>query len=209
MDIKKIIRINTDYKNKDVTPKNILIIGVFHGDEPQGEYFINEYLSQKTKESTLKNNVYYIPRLNDNNERTNKNGVDINRNFPTGNWEKGIKDKFYGGDYANSEPETRFIVALMDEVEFDAVITIHAPYKIINYDGDAKGKAQTLAKKISFITGYPVQKDIGYETPGSFGTFSGIERDIPTITIEVDEEIEPKELLPNFIKLFDYLEDVY
>jgi hypothetical protein len=29
--------------------KKILIIGVFHGDEPQGEYFINTYLEKEQK----------------------------------------------------------------------------------------------------------------------------------------------------------------
>lgn len=188
---------NTDYK----TPKNILVIGVVHGDEPQGEYLINKYLENKNR--VLNNNLIYIPRLNFNNERKNKNGVDINRNFPTKNWKLQDKnDDYYGGEFPNSELETKLVVDLIESSNFDAIITIHSPYKIINYDGDC----YKLAQKISKLLNYPVQKDIGYETPGSFGTYAGIERKIPTITIECDEEIPQDELYPNFEKLFKYLE---
>lgn len=182
------------------TPKNVLVIGVIHGDEPQGEFLINEFL--KNDKRTLKNNLYYIPRLNFASTRKNKNGVDINRNFPTKNWELTAADDYFGGHKPNSEEETKFVVGLMNSVKFDAVITIHSPYKIVNYDGPA----ENLANKISEITGYPVQKDIGYPTPGSFGTYSGVERNIPTITIEVDEDVPVEELYPKFKKLFEFLE---
>ena len=183
--------------------KKILIAGVFHGDEPQGEYFINEYL--KLQKENLKNSLYFVPRLNENNLRTNKNGVDLNRNFPTKNWVKSIRDDYFGGDYPASEEETKFLVKLIEENKFDAIITIHAPYKIINYDGPAC----ELASKISQILGYPIESDIGYPTPGSFGTYCGIERNIPTITIEIDENKAPKELLGRFIELFDFLANKY
>ena len=183
--------------------KKILVVGVFHGDEPQGEYFINEYL--KLNKVNAKNSLYFVPRLNENNLRTNKNGVDLNRNFPTKNWVKSIRDDYFGGDYPASEEETKFLVKLIEENKFDAIITIHAPYKIINYDGPVC----ELASKISQILGYPVESDIGYPTPGSFGTYCGIERNIPTITIEIDENKAPKELLGRFIELFDFLANKY
>ena len=183
--------------------KKILIVGVFHGDEPQGEYFINEYL--KMQKNNIKNSLYFIPRLNENNLRTNKNGVDLNRNFPTKNWQKSKRDDYFGGDIPASEYETQFLVDLIEKNNFDAIITIHAPYKIINYDGPA----QKLAEKISQILGYPVESDIGYPTPGSFGTYCGIERNIPTITIEIDENKAPKELLGRFIEFFDFLANKY
>ena len=183
--------------------KKILVVGVFHGDEPQGEYFINEYL--KLQKENLKNSLYFVPRLNKNNARTNKNGVDLNRNFPTKNWVKSNNDDYFGGDYPASEEETKFLVNLIEENKFDAIITIHAPYKIVNYDGPA----QELAKEISNILGYPVESDIGYLTPGSFGTYCGVERNIPTITIEIDENKAPQELLGRFIELFDFLANKY
>ena len=183
--------------------KKILIVGVFHGDEPQGEFFINKYLEKEHKDS--KNALYFIPRLNKNKKRTNANGVDLNRNFPTKNWQKSARGDYFGGDMPNSEEETRFLVNLMENNSFDAIVTIHAPYKIINYDGPAL----ELAQKISLILNYPVESDIGYPTPGSFGTYCGVERQIPVITIEIDENKAPEELLERFIKLFDYLRCEY
>ena len=226
--------------------KNILVIGVFHGDEEQGEYLINRYLNEtgmsindgvnssyepvddcfvqkalsfnpkkQRKTGCQKNNVFYIPRLNPAKTRTNFNGVDLNRNFPTKNWGEDASSAgenpkdYFGGTAPGSEEETRFIVSLMNDISFDAVITLHAPYKIINYDGDKDGVALKLAEKISEITGYPVQKDIGYPTPGSFGTYAGVERDIPVITVEVDEDVSVETLYPGFYSLFKYLENEY
>lgn len=193
-----IIRNGTNYE------KTILIIGVFHGDEPQGEYFINEYL--KTNPKSGKNRVFYMPRLNSSNIRTNQNGVDLNRNFPTQNWMPAEKNEYWGGSHPESEAETKFLVDLINKNKFDAIITIHAPYKIINYDGK---QSLPLANKISEILNYPLQEDIGYPTPGSFGTYCGLERNIPTITIETGEEIKPEHLREGFFQLFEFIENFY
>ncbi len=209
--------------------KNVLVIGVIHGSEPLGEYFINKHLnpSQKKEEELdefghapcvsfvlrdgkVKNNLYYIPRLNFCNTRKNKNGVDLNRNFPSKNWEKTDKNsEYFGGEEPNSEIETKFITLLMDAIKFDAIITIHAPYKIINFDGDNNPLTLPLAQKISEILGYPTKKEIGYATPGSLGSYAGKDLNIPTITIEYDKDKPKEELAPKFEKLFRYLEEEF
>lgn len=189
---------NSDYKKK------ILIIGVFHGDEFQGEYFINSYLEKNPKKG--KNSIYFIPKLNPSKMRKNSNGVDLNRNFPTKNWcLSDEKSDYFGGYEPNSEIETKYLVDLINKNDFYAIITIHAPYKTINYDGPA----ESLANEISKIIGYPPSSDIGYATPGSFGTYCGKERKIPTITIEIDEEENLEILNKKFHKLFDYLKNEY
>ncbi len=190
-------------KENQNSNKKILIIGVVHGDEPQGEYFINSYLEKNNQ--NLKNTVYYIPRLNSNTSRKNKNGVDLNRNFPTKNWVLGENNDYFGGLKPNSEPETKFLVDLLNENNFSEIITIHSPYKVVNYDGPA----ENLAEIISSFLGYPTSSDIGYPTPGSFGTYCGVERNIPTITIEIDENENIEILKEKFHKLFKYLENEY
>lgn len=189
-------------KNAKKFDKTVLIIGVFHGDEQQGEFLINKYL--KSPFVIRKNRLFFIPCLNpdgkEKNTRQNANGVDLNRNFPTKNWEKLNKNDYYGGEKAESELETQFLVKIMNKEKIDCILAFHSPYKVVNFDGPAK----EIAKKISEITGYPVQEDIGYPTPGSFGTYSGIERKIPIITLELPENESDENLWQQNKNIFEY-----
>jgi len=177
-----------------------LIIGVFHGDEPQGKYLIDEYLKTNSEEGLL-----FIPCLNPDGlqlgKRTNANGVDLNRNFPTKNWELTEKNEFFGGMRAGSEIETQFLTDTISEFKPELILTLHAPYKVVNYDGPAK----EISEKISQIINYPVEASIGYPTPGSFGTYAGIERQIPTITLELDEVCPVQDLAKPVFQIFDML----
>lgn len=179
----------------------VLVLGCMHGDEPQGEYLINEYIKEKPDTKLM-----FIPCVNPDGvkakTRVNSNGVDINRNFPTKNWELTEKNEFFGGNAPASEIETKFLVEIIEKYEPKFILTLHAPYKVVNYDGDAL----EIAEKISKIIGYPVEASIGYPTPGSFGTWAGIEKKIPTITLELDEEIDVKELRKSMFEIFEMLE---
>lgn len=187
--------------------KTVLIIGVFHGEEPQGEYLINEFL--KTDLSGIKNKLFILPCLNPDgksvNKRQNSNGVDLNRNFPAKNWKKTERNDYFGGEAAGSEIETKFMVEILNEHKFDAILSIHAPFRTVNFDGPGK----ELAVKISEITGYPVQEDIGYPTPGSFGTYAGVERQIPTITLELPEDETNEALWETNKGVFKYISETF
>lgn len=225
--------------------KRVLVIGVFHGDEPQGKFLIDEYIKNSPLSLTSPTqdefsvwtdgvsrygvfsetpndkrglgrggNLLFIPCLNPDgmvlNTRTNSNGVDLNRNFPTKNWGEDTSkagdnpSDYYGGTSAGSEIETRFVVDVIEKYKPELIVTLHAPYKIVNYDGPAK----EIAEKISTIIGYSVEASIGYPTPGSFGTYAGIERQIPTITLELDEQCPVEDLLKPVHEIFQMLESL-
>ncbi len=167
----------------------IMIIGGFHGDEIRSVELalrFAEYLhEQHLQEDDVR--VVIIPVLSPDGlvmqQRPNANGVDLNRNFPTDNWiaESTRGARYNPGPSPASEPETRLMMALVDQYKPDRIISIHAPLEVVNYDGPAK----ELAEKMAAHTGYPVSGDIGYPTPGSFGNYAGVERQIPTITHEL------------------------
>lgn len=190
----------------NVSRKAALIIGVIHGNEPQGKYLIEEYLKKKeTVEDKYNSHLLFIPCLNPDgmslNCRTNANGTDINRNFPTKNWELTEKNEFFGGERPASELETHFVMQIIDEYRPEIILTLHAPYKIVNYDGPA----EKISQKISDIIRYPVEKNIGYPTPGSLGTYAGIEKQISTVTLELDETCPIDELIKPVHEIFNIL----
>ena len=144
------------------------------------EYLFEEYQDQ------LDCRVVLVPIVNPDGlsggVRTNANGVDINRNFPTKNWKNKIGlRKHFPGKYPTSEPETKAVIKMIKQFNPDRIVSIHTPLRIVNYDGPA----QDLAIDIAMLTGYPVRKNIGYPTPGSLGNYAGNEKNIPTITLEL------------------------
>lgn len=169
-----------------------LFIGVFHGDEGISGRLLRRFLEDIEANpdftATCTNPFAILPVLNPDGltrkTRLNANGVDLNRNYPTVDWlERDAGTDYYSGKAAASEPETRIVTDLLARYQPKKIITIHAPYEVINYDGPALDLANAMAKHC----GYEVTGDIGYPTPGSFGTYAGKERQIPVITLELPE----------------------
>ena len=185
----------------------VLVIGVFHGDEPQGKFLVQKYVEQSSE-----TNLLFIPCLNkfgfEKKIRTNKNGVDLNRNFPTKNWELTEKNEFYGGENPASEDETKFIIDVVEKFNPEIILTLHAPFKVVNFDGAKNQKELDLIDQISKIMEYPIEPSIGYPTPGSFGTWAGVEKGLLTITLELDEEVSVETLEPKVFEVFELLEKV-
>ncbi|KAA3614794.1 MAG: hypothetical protein D8M58_10075 [Calditrichaeota bacterium] len=164
-----------------------LIFGAFHGDEPGGFHLVVELARHLNSNQDLINNrVILVPVLNPDglleNERTNANKTDINRNFPTNNWSPVYSDnRYYPGRDAGSEIETHVAMRIIDQYAPKKILSIHSALNVVNYDGPAIG----LANEIARYNGYDISEDIGYATPGSFGTYAGKELNIPTITLEL------------------------
>ena len=60
------------------------------------------------------------------------------------------------------------------------IVTIHSRANCVDYDGPARDLANLMARE----AGYRVRR-IG-ALPGSFGSYAGLQRGIPTITLELD-----------------------
>ena len=61
------------------------------------------------------------------------------------------------------------------------MVAVHAPFACVNYDGPAAPWAQAVAA----ACGWPARADIGYPTPGSLGSWLGIDRGLPVLTLEL------------------------
>ncbi|MDD3594427.1 MAG: DUF2817 domain-containing protein [Candidatus Gastranaerophilales bacterium] len=198
------------YESEKNNPLNILFVGVTHGEEPQGGFLISEFLEEiRRNKPSFKNHLYFLPCLNPDgkavNKRGNANDVDLNRNFRTENWiETVFEDGLISGTCPQSEPETCFLTQIIEDYNFDVILSIHAPFRVVNFDGPAK----KIAEEISKITNYPVQEDLGYPTPGSFGTFCGKEKNIPVITLELPDNETDENLWLQNQKVFYYLADL-
>ena len=168
---------------------NIFFLGVFHGDEIEGEYALRRFMKELEEKPDVPclYNAYFLPCLNPDGKelhtRFNVHKVDLNRNYPTANFKNETQtlsyEKVKCGAPA-SEVETKFMMSLVEEFAPKIIISIHSDLHLIDYDGPARDLALMYAEK----TGYKFVESVGYETPGSFGTWAGVERQIPLITVE-------------------------
>lgn len=164
----------------------IFIHGGIHGNEVASVFVAQRLIEELRRNPSIyaDRRVAIIPCANPDGyaarRRTNRNGVDLNRNFPA----RDFKSTRGNGAQAVSEPETRAIVRAMEMLNPDAIVTLHATTggrECNNYDGPAKA----LADLMSRYNGWPVRGHIGYETPGSFGRWAGRDQGIPTFTLEL------------------------
>ncbi len=186
-------------------PDTVLIMGVFHGDEPVGADLIVRLADTlSANPSLIHNHAILIPVVNPDGllkgTRTNANGVDINRNFPTDNWSPVYtKKRYFPGREAGSEKETQLVMEWIARYHPDRIVSIHAALRMNNYDGPARELAEAMSKN----NGYPVTSNVGYSTPGSFGTYAGTEMHIPTITLELPDVDAEEAWQQNFQALID------
>ena len=119
------------------------------------------------------------------NRRTTNAGVDPNRNWPSDNF---IPHERHG-DAALSEPGVAATHAALSEFDPDLVVVLHSTDRgpFVNFDGPAEAHAQLFAG----AAGWRVVPSMGYPTPGSLGSYMGVDRGIPILTIEFDRGSDP------------------
>lgn len=162
----------------------LLVVGGVHGDEPTSvEAVVELALWLRARPPTR--DIWVMPAMNpDGLVRRTKNSardVDLNRNFPARNFVTQHRPGYCPGPAPLSEPETQVLAALLESVAPEAVVAVHAPLACINYDGPAARWAEAVAQ----ACGWPARADIGYPTPGSLGSWLGIDRGMPVLTLEL------------------------
>ncbi|HSW44307.1 MAG TPA: M14 family zinc carboxypeptidase [Phycisphaerae bacterium] len=175
------------------TGDTTLVLGAFHGNEPTSADVARALIRLLRAEPRhyLGRRVAVIPVVNPDGlargTRENAHGVDINRNFAAGNFPEDPPPGFSGGPFAGSERETLAVLTAVRQLQPARIISIHSIRRGEhgnNYDGPARA----LAVEMSRHNGYPVLPTMGYPTPGSFGVWAGVDRQIPTITLELPRD---------------------
>ena len=174
-------------------PRTVLVLGGIHGDETRSvavARLLADHLAANPETLTGKTVAVLLnanPTGAANRTRTSASGVDLNRNFPARNWRPGtIGRKEYPGSSPASEPETQAILRALEVLRPCLVVSLHSTARedvCNNFDGPAEGLARLMAAH----NGYPVLANIGHPTPGSLGSWAGIDRGLPVITLELPE----------------------
>ncbi len=188
---------------KDVLPQDaeptgrVLLIGGIHGDEYSSVTIVFQWLRELEAQQGGEFHWRVVPTLNPDgllmppkmSQRMNANGVDLNRNFPTPNWEEEAMDYWvnrtrkskrrYPGTAPLSEPESRWLAEQIDEFKPDAVISVHAPHGIVDFDGPLIPPDNLGPLELRLLGTYP----------GSMGRYVGVYKGIPLLTVELESAL--------------------
>lgn len=172
-----------------------LILGGVHGDEPEGVAAARGVLEILRQNYHLNLNLVIVPEMNPEGvllkTRGNSNKVDLNRNLPTKDWSPvAATERYNPGPAPASELENKALVKFIDEFKPDVIFSLHSWKPMLNTNGELP-EAVVIAEK----TGYKIEPDIGYPTPGSLGTYAGAEMKIPTLTYEIERDISFKPII--------------
>jgi hypothetical protein len=172
----------------------VLVIGGIHGDELSSASVAIHWI--RLAETALSDTPYpvhwrFVPALNPDGllmqppRRGNANGVDLNRNFPTPNWARDAKvywEKRTGKDPRRwpgpkplSEPESSFIVDQMQSFKPQLIVSIHAPYGVLDFDGPSVPPSKLGRLYLDQVGIFP----------GSLGNYGGVHKGIPVVTVEL------------------------
>ncbi|GKT24451.1 M14 family zinc carboxypeptidase [Acidovorax sp. SUPP3334] len=187
----------------NVTPLRVLVVGAMHGDEPTAASLALRWIGfAESRVQPTRRPVHwrFIPALNPDGmlakpaTRVNARGVDLNRNFPTPNWERDAPvywekrtrrdPRRWPGPSSLSEPESQFLHTQMAQFEPDLVVSIHAPYGVLDFDGPQPPPSRLGRLRLDQLGIFP----------GSLGNYGSVHLGLPVVTIELQHELRmPKD----------------
>lgn len=169
----------------------IMMIGGIHGDELTSVSIVFRWMEQLEKENAGDIHWRIVPAANPDgllakpSQRMNARGVDLNRNFDTPDWAEKAMDYWIGrtqrdprrfpGEAPVSEPETLWLQQQIKTFRPDAIVSIHAPYGVLDFDGPAEEPKRFGRLRLNRLGVYP----------GSLGNYGGVFKGVPVITIEL------------------------
>ncbi|MFN8790707.1 MAG: DUF2817 domain-containing protein [Bdellovibrionales bacterium] len=197
--------IHFDKTGVDKSKKRILVFSLIHGDEA-GAGALVRYWMERLAEIEPRNDWRIVPVLNPDGfaakTRTNANKVDLNRNFPTRDWNDEAQrywkiatssnPRRYPGPVAGGEPEVQCALKHVEDFKPAFVVSIHTPLGVLDFDGP-----RVTPPAFEYLP----WKSLGHFT-GSLGRFLWAERSVPVLTAEL------RPTMPSTFDTFDRLQDV-
>ncbi len=172
-------------------PLRVLLMGGIHGDELTSASIVFRWLEWMPTPAAQHFEWSVVPVVNPDGllatkaKRVNANGVDLNRNFPTPNWQQDAPrywaartksdPRRFPGHAPLSEPESRWVNDEMLRFRPDVIISVHAPFGVLDFDGPAQPPRRFGRLLLNRVGVYP----------GSLGNYSGVHKNVPVITIEL------------------------
>ena len=186
-----------DIKPRTTPRLKILVLGGIHGDEMTSSTIVFDWIERARKVNTLDIHWRMLPLVNPDglikqpSTRVNAHGVDLNRNFPTRDWKAkshsywvqktGSDPRRYPGTAPLSEPETRWVHNHVDGFKPDLIVSIHAPYGVLDFDGPPPPPAKLGGLLLDQVGIFP----------GSLGNYGGVDKNVPVVTVELKHAIDP------------------
>lgn len=174
----------------------ILILGGVHGDETEGVTLALGLIDRCASAFSARLKLTIVPTFNLDGvlakTRLNARGVDLNRNLPTKDWNSlAANPRYQPGPFAASEPENIALLNFIEKSNLKLIMSLHSWKPMLNVNGKCRPEAEVLSRWLN----YPIVEEIGYPTPGCLGTYTGLERNIPTLTYEIERGLNERSIL--------------